>query len=214
MEFIARLPRVFARTGFYDDFFMVGQWFPKLGVWEEGKWNAYPFHSNAEFYADFGRYDVTITLPQAYVTGGTGLQIDRQDNLDGTQSIQYLADGVIDFAWTASPDFQIATRQVDGVELLYLYLPEHSWTVERCLDASEEAVRNFSQWYGQYPYPRLTIVDVPDEASGAGGMEYPTLITAGSMSLLGFGGSGLGRLGWEKSLELVTIHEVGHQWWQ
>ncbi|MBN1955397.1 MAG: M1 family metallopeptidase [Anaerolineae bacterium] len=212
LDFRAQLPRVFARTGFAGDFFMVGQWFPKLGVWQDGAWNAHPFHANAEFYADFGRYDVRITLPADYVTGATGLPIARVDNGDGSQTAHYFAKDVIDFAWTASPYFSQATRRVGEVEILYLYLPEHEWSVERALDAAETAVSHYSQWYGPYPYPRLTVVDVPDEGQGAGGMEYPTLIAAGTMSMFGVGG--LGRVGIDRSLEMVISHEIGHQWWQ
>jgi hypothetical protein len=223
LDFQAQLPRVFARTGYTGDFFMVGQWFPKLGVWEDGGWNAYPFYSNAEFYADFGTYDVSITLPAGYVTGGTGLPVSMVDNDDGTQTVHYHAEDVIDFAWTASPHFREAARQVmlpppargvgEGVEILYLYLPEHQWTVERMLNAAEAAVSHYSQWYGPYPYTRLTVVDVPDDGEGAGGMEYPTLVTAGAMSMFGLG-PGLIRSGMEGSLELTIIHEIGHQWWQ
>jgi aminopeptidase N len=212
LNFQAQLPRVFARTGYVDDFFMVGQWFPKLGVWEDGDWNAYPFHANAEFYADFGDYDVAITLPDNYVTGAAGLLVSTLDNGDSTQTMHYHAENVIDFAWAASPHFQTTTRQVDGVELLYLYLPEHEWTVKRALDAAEAAVRHYSRWYGPYPYDQLTIVDAPDDGESAGGMEYPTFVTAGPMSFLGIGG--LGSSGVDRSLELVIIHEIGHQWWQ
>jgi len=213
LDFQAQLPRVFARTGYVGDFFMVGQWFPKLGVWEDGAWNAHPFHANAEFYADFGTYDVTITLPADYVTGGTGLPVSTVENGDGSQTVRYRAEDVIDFAWTASPSFREADRQVGEVELLYLYLPEHAWTVERALDAAEAAMSHYGHWYGPYPYDRLTVVDVPDDGQGAGGMEYPTLVTAGAMSVLGMG-QGLARGKIERTLELVVAHEIGHQWWQ
>jgi hypothetical protein len=207
LDFQAELPRVFARTGYVDDFFMVGQWFPKLGVWEDGAWNAHPFHANAEFYADFGTYEVSITLPSEYVTGATGLPVATQENADGTQTVRYRAEDVIDFAWVASPRFLEATRRVEGVEILYLYLPEHEGTVERVLDAAEAAMRLYGDWYGPYPYERLTVGDVPDEGQGAGGMEYPTLIMAGSL----FGPAGLEGF---RLPELVVMHEVGHQWWQ
>jgi hypothetical protein len=213
LDFQAQLPRVFARTGHADDFFMVGQWFPKLGVWQDGAWNAYPFHANAEFYADFGTYDVSITLPADYITGATGLPVSTVDNGDGTQTVHYHAEDVIDFAWTGSPRFQEITRQVEEIEILHLYLPEHAWATERVLDAAEAAVRHYSQWYGPYPYARLTVVDVPDDGQGAGGMEYPTLVTAGTMSALGVG-PGLTRSGNERTIELVVVHEIGHQWWQ
>ncbi len=212
LEFLAQLPQVFARTGYAGDFFMVGQWFPKLGVWQDGAWNAYPFHANAEFYADFGRYDVAITLPAGYLTGATGLPVEEVDHGDGTQTVAYHAAGVIDFAWTASPDFRQESRSVQGVELLYLYLPEHEWTVDRALDAAAAALEHFGRWFGPYPYPRLTVVDVPDDAQGAGGMEYPMLVTAGTMNLLGLSLEQTRDV--DRSLEMVVVHEVGHQWWQ
>jgi hypothetical protein len=207
LDFHAKLPRVFARTGYVGDFFMVGQWFPKLGVWEEGGWNAYVFHANSEFYADFGTYDIAITLPTGYATAGSGLPVETMEHDDGTKTVRYRAEDVIDFAWAASPRFQEATRQVDEVEILYVYLPEHESTVERVLDAAELAVTSFGDWYGPYPYERLTVVDVPDDAMGAGGMEYPTLVTAGKAP----GPSGLEGF---RMLELVIVHEIGHQWWQ
>jgi aminopeptidase N len=213
LKFEAQLPRVFARTGYAGDFYMVGQWFPKLGVWQDGAWNAHPFHANAEFYADFGDYEVDITLPVEHVTGGTGLLLSTEDNGDGTQTVRYRANDVIDFAWTASPHFEEATRQVDGVEILYLYLPEHAWSAERALDAAKVALGHFGTWYGAYPYPRLTVVDVPSEGQGAGGMEYPTLVTAGTLLPTGEGLNPL-NLPAVRMLEMVIIHEVGHQWWQ
>lgn len=224
LDFRAQLPRVFARTGYVGDFFMVGQWFPKLGVWQNGVWNAYPFHANSEFYADFGDYDVSITLPAGYVTGATGLPVSTVDNGDGTQTVRYRAENVIDFVWTASLHFRQAIRRVvlsppigekagEEVECVYLYLPEHAWTVERALDAIEVAMRRYSEWYGPYPYARLTVVDVPDDGEGAGGMEYPTLVAAGAMSMIGWG-TGPIRAGIDRSLELVIVHEIAHQWWQ
>ncbi|MEM7118728.1 MAG: M1 family metallopeptidase [Chloroflexota bacterium] len=211
VAFTAQLPRVFARTGFVDDFFLVGQWFPKLGVWEEGAWNAYPFHANSEFYADFGTYNVAITLPDNYVTGGTGLLVEQIDNGDGTQTAVYHAEDVIDFAWTASPHFLSESRTINGTEILYLYLPEHEWSVERVLPAAAAAVTLFSDWYGPYPYERLTVVDVPDNGGGAGGMEYPTFVTVGPVDILGIGAAENEAI---LGSEIVTIHEVGHQWWQ
>ncbi len=216
LDFKALLPHVFARTGFAGgsagDYFMVGQWFPKLGVWQKGGWNAYPYHANSEYYADYGSYDVDITLPANYVTGGGGIPVSTKDNGDGTQTVSYQSGQVIDFSWTASPHFKQYSRVINGVELIYLVLPEHSWSITRVLDAAQASIENFGSWYGPYPYPRLTLVDVPDDGADAGGMEYPTLVTVGTESLLGVS-SILPRAGIDHSLEATTIHEIGHQWW-
>lgn len=215
MEFTARLPRIFARTGWAldeqgDPFFLVAQWFPKPGVWQAGGWAADPFHGNAEFFADFGRYDVTITLPAGYVTAATGVQAGPAAVSGGAQTVRYRAAGVIDFAWVASPNLIEARRAAGDQELRYLYLPEHDWTAEPVLESAANAVQHFEQWFGPYPYELLTLVDVPEEGSGAGGMEYPTFVTIGAE---GRPGSTAPR-GWENYLEIVTVHEIAHQWWQ
>ena len=53
------------------------------------------------------------------------------------------------------------------------------------------------------PYGHITVID-PAWKSGSGGMEYPTLFTAGTRL---FNPEGGGRP------EGVTIHEAGHQFW-
>src|SRR5262249_49933854 len=60
-KFTSQLPEVFARTGYKGEFNLVGQWFPKIGV-RSGPpgaehWDCQWFHSNSEFFADFGVYD-------------------------------------------------------------------------------------------------------------------------------------------------------------
>ena len=63
ISFRAKLPKIFARTGFSKDFFLIGQWFPKIGVYEPagtryskaGQWNCHQFHAHSEFYADYWR---------------------------------------------------------------------------------------------------------------------------------------------------------------
>lgn len=114
VKFTARLPRVYARTGYCRDYFLVGQWFPKLGVYEpagrrgrrSGGWNCHQFHANSEFYADFGHYRVEITLPKRFVVGASGRRTARRENADGTSTHVYEQADVIDFAWTASPRFR------------------------------------------------------------------------------------------------------------
>ena len=74
IKFKATFPEVIARTGYKGSFLLAGQWFPKVGVWWHDKWNCHQFHAMTEFFADFGTYDVKITLPKNYVVGATGVQ--------------------------------------------------------------------------------------------------------------------------------------------
>ncbi len=113
LEFQARLPRVFARAGYKENFFAVTQWFPKLGVYEPrglrgreaGGWNCHQFHANSEFYADYGNFKVEITVPKEFVVGATGREVARHDNTDGTTTYVHEQSDVHDFAWSADPRF-------------------------------------------------------------------------------------------------------------
>ncbi|HYU16441.1 MAG TPA: M1 family metallopeptidase [Candidatus Acidoferrum sp.] len=216
MTFDAQLPEVFARTGFKGDFIMVGQWFPKIGVRvaqpSGGEaWHCEPFHLMSEFFADFGTYDVSLTVPDTHVVAATGMLVKARDNPDATRTLQYHAEAVHDFVWMADPFMQTisgAARTKNGeVEVRVYFRPEQRDFAERHLAAGIGAIETFSRLLVPYPWPRMSIVDPPaDAAGGAGGMEYPTLVTTGLD--LPFAIPGV------RFPEFVTIHEVGHNWLQ
>jgi aminopeptidase N len=206
----SRVPRTFARTGAIGDFYFVGQWFPKIGVLEDSGWNTHQFHAGTEFFADFGAYDVRLTVPKGWLVGATGVERERRDEPDGaTTTHRYVQDDVHDFAWTTSPHFidQHATFADAGlprVDIRLLLQPEHAAQADRHFAAARATLKNYGQWYGPYPYGHLTIVD-PAWQSDASGMEYATLITAGTRWLTPADTNGP---------EGVVIHETGHQFWQ
>ncbi|MDQ6894658.1 MAG: M1 family metallopeptidase [Acidobacteriota bacterium] len=120
VAFRSKLPRIFARTGFVRDYHLVGQWFPKLGVYEPagmpgrtaGGWNCHAFHANSEFYADFGDYDVTLVVPSEFVVGATGRQVSAKKSGARTEH-RYVQENVHDFAWTADPRFVVREVRFD-----------------------------------------------------------------------------------------------------
>jgi hypothetical protein len=201
-----RFPKNFDRTGAIGNYFFVSQWFPKLGVFEQG-WTAHQFFANSEFFSDFGNYDVRMTVPKGWVVGATGVQQSRTDFGDTTVH-RYAQNDVHDFAWTTSPDF-IEKRQqftMPGrppVQLRLLIQPEHEHLAERHFRGATAALQYYGEWYGSYPYPALTIVD-PVFQSDSGGMEYPTIFTAGTRWLSPAGSN---------DPEYVVLHEAGHQFW-
>ena len=208
IHFIAKFPEVVARTGYKRDFLMAGQWFPKVGVFWNGAWNCHQFHASTEFFADFGTFDVKLTLPAHWNVGGSGLQTAEHDNGNGTQTVTFHAEDVHDFAWTADPTTKVVedsiTIQGHTVKIRMLMQPGHMASAPRYMQALKGTMQKFDEWFGQYPYPQITVVDPPHGGGGAGGMEYPTLITAETSWWM------------PKSLlvpEVVVEHEFGHQYW-
>lgn len=253
LAWTSQLPRVRRRTGHKDDFLMMAQWFPKLGVFEgERGWNCHQFHNFTEFYSDYGTYRVTLDLPGAYSdkVGGSGVQIVNRKN-DGdrvevvfeapSQADRERADMfgklpvVHDFAWTGDPkymvkeyhfkydewaakseahsaevtrvqevlgpDVSLALRDVDVTLLIH---PERIDQAERHFEATANALFFYGLWFGEYPYEHITVVDPVWGDNRAGGMEYPTLFTAGT---------GLFTTPDMYRPESVTVHEAGHQFW-
>ncbi len=208
IAFHDQMPETQARTGWKRDFVLGGQWFPKVGVWWNGAWNCHQFHATTEFFADFGVYDVKLTVPQYEVIGATGVEVGSVNNPDTTKTLTYHGDDIHDFAWTISPRYKVKDDgvfegQMGPVKMRILMQPAHWSQVDRHEKILRESLEYFERWYGPYPYKMITLVD-PEPGSAAGGMEYPTFIT-GETSW--FMPSGL------HFPELVVEHEFGHQYW-
>ena len=204
VEFVVKLPQILFRMGYSGKNFVMGQWFPKMAVLEEdGRWNAYQYHFDSEFFADFGTYDVSITLPLEYVVGATGYLQEEKINQDSTKTWVYHAEDVHDFVWVADPDYLISKRMVDGIELEFFYKPLHKKKVERIMDAAEFALKYYGSTFGNYHYKKFVIADA-EVGLGGGAMEYPMFITISPSEL---------PTDKIKLDELILFHEIAHQWW-
>jgi hypothetical protein len=232
IEFRSKIPRTVARSGYYRDSFFIGQWYPKPGVYEEGQgWNCHAYHQNSEFFADFADFAVHITVPRGFVVGASGKPVEsRTDESAGTTTTTFRQAMIHDFAWTTDPRYMkierdfVASREVTpqeyeetakrlglpvedvrlpDVKMTLLLEPEHKSQIERHFKALRAAIKYYGLWYGPYPYETVTMVDPPFRTE-SGGMEYPTLFTAGTSVLTSRQ---------ELDPEGVIVHEFGHGYW-
>jgi hypothetical protein len=57
-----------------DTLYQVAQWYPRVAVYDDYKgWDTDPYLGNAEFYNNFGRFDVTYDVPAGWIVGSTGV---------------------------------------------------------------------------------------------------------------------------------------------
>ena len=80
--------------------------------------------------------------------------------------------------------------------------PGRDANVPRHIRATKEGLAELERRFGPYPYSQITVVDVPEDAEGAGGMEYPTLFFTGDAPVP----PGV------HFPEYVTMHELSHQY--
>jgi len=209
MVFTAKIPEIIARAGYSkDDYFHIVHWFPQMGVYErlisgEWGWNCHQFMQNTEFYADFGEYDVSITASDHLIFGASGCLVDEKDNGDGTKTSSYHVEDVIGFAWNAYPYYDVQEEQWEHVNIRLLIPQEHKYLGPRYITSIRQALEYLYEHVGRYPFPQITVIDPPLHGLRSGLMEYPTLITAGTV---------YGMPEKVHNMESLAIHEFAHQY--
>ncbi|HEY3352741.1 MAG TPA: M1 family metallopeptidase [Polyangia bacterium] len=235
IDFEALLPRAVTRTGHAGpDFHFVAQWFPKLGVYQprgaagQGGWRCHQFHAVSEFFADYGRYEVWVTVPVDVTVAATGWT-GRPTRLTGDRmAYRFEQEDVHDFAFVAARNMHDLRRtflaeahrdpamedrlrrlgvpeddiRLSDVDVRLLLPADHLKQVDRFFAAAFHGLADMGYRYGRYPYTTLTIVDPPPQAGATAGMEYPTLISTQTTAV---------PVGPDEGPEDTTLHELAHQ---
>lgn len=119
------------RMGHSDnEVFFVAYWFPKMAIFDNLRgWNAQPYLGNAEFYDDFGDYEVSLTVPTGWTVMATG-ELENPSEVFSAITLNRLeaaatADTLVTIANRASRD--AASVTADGVDgkLTYRFRAEN-----------------------------------------------------------------------------------------
>lgn len=228
--FYVKIPSCFiSRFGHGGQSYQITQWYPKPAVYDKYGWHQMPYLNMGEFYSEFGSYDVSITLPKNYVVGATGdLQNEEElkwlnelakkteqiKNFDKTdrsfpksdsvlKTIRYKQKNIHDFAWFADKRFHVlkGERKMPHtgkkVTCWAMFLNKEADLWQHSIEYIGDALYYYSQWYGDYPYNNCTAVH--SSISAGSGMEYPNITVIGDSRK-------------DMALEMVIMHEVGHNW--
>jgi len=228
--FHVKIPKgVTSRLGHIEESYQISQWYPKPAVYDRSGWHQMPYLDQAEFYSEFGSFDVSITLPANYVVGATGnLQNEEEKKfLDilasdtswmktiyfrdadfppsskQMKTLRYTENNIHDFAWFADKRFHV----LKGV----VKLPDSKREVTtRVMFTDQEAYlwkravsyANNAIWYFSKwigDYPYNNFTAVQSALNSGSGMEYPGLTV-------------IGLAGDPYLLDQVIAHEISHNW--
>lgn len=236
--FVVKIPSgEISRLGHIEQSYQITQWYPKPAVFDKDGWHHMPYLNQGEFYSEYGSFDVSITLPANYVVGATGdLRTDSEiqflNKLAGEtaanlsdadyskslraktpntfpesskelKTIRYTQTNVHDFAWFADKRYKVLKGEVKlphsgrMVTSWAMFTPKNESLWKNAIEYINDATYYYSLWNGDYPYHNVTAVD--GTISAGGGMEYPNITV-------------IGNAGSAQSLEVVIVHEVGHNW--
>ena len=202
----------------------------------EAGWNCHQYHANSEFYADWGDWKVAITLPGNFVVGSAGALVSEKKD-GGKKTLTFEQKAVHNFAFTADPRYVVVEDVFDPAKdipkdelarasktlgrseadllagfhkvAIRLYRqPEHGAFDRRHIGAQKWALAWTGLWCFPYPYAQISIVDTPEDGTGATGMEYETIYTTLSFKWMA-------RWPFDRLYlpEMVTIHEFTHGYW-
>jgi hypothetical protein len=219
----------FSRLGHYGQSYQITQWYPKPAVYDKYGWHYFSYLNQGEFYSEFGKFEVNITLPQNYTVAATGVlqnpeeilrineiaqntrNINTFNNSENSfpvsskkyKTIQFIQDSIHDFAWFADKRFHILKSNV--------VLPNSNknvttWVYFTNIEGNlwKNAINYVDSaiyYYSKWvgDYPYSNCSAVESALGAGGGMEYPMITN------IGWGGNAA-------ALENVIVHEVGHNW--
>jgi hypothetical protein len=74
------------RMGRDGTLYELGQWYPRMAVYDDVRgWNHEPYIGGGEFYLEYGRFDVALTVPADYIVGATGVLLNPEEVLTPSQ---------------------------------------------------------------------------------------------------------------------------------
>ena len=96
--FTTVLPAYSFRAGYTDSAMFVAHWYPKPAVYDQKGWHPMPYLEMGEYYSEFGKYMVDITLPSNYVVAATG-NLQTANELDSYRHIGQLNRSYTRYIW-------------------------------------------------------------------------------------------------------------------
>lgn len=187
--FYVKIPKEFPNFGYWREHYEMTQWYPKVCVFDEEGWHDGQLHPLGGSFGEFGTYDVTLDIPGNYVVAATGELVDTAEKefLDtivafGTKlprgerkRVHFRAENVHDFAWVCDPEYGVKRFRNQKTDIYIFYRPRKNNSSEHTNLYAADAIYRYSQWFGQYPYKILSIVD----GFHQGDATYPQLIILG-----------------------------------
>lgn len=192
IKFLVKLSNFNHRLSFGEQTVNLGNFFPILCVYQNGKYVHCPYYNYGDpFYSEVADFEVKFSCGGEYVVASTG----NCEDLEVKEKASYLfkAENVRDFFLTLSKDFKVAKQTLNQTEIFYYYLT----TEEKELDLISQCLGFFSERFYPYPYSTFSIAQ---SDFCYGGMEYPQIVLVNKNLT-------------QAELLWTIVHETAHQWW-
>lgn len=200
----------------------LGLWYAALSKFDKDGWDEEAYSGIGDVsYFDPANFKVKIVAPANYQVVTTGTAVKKVPVKNSRLEHHVEAPMTRDFVVELSDQYEQKSAISGFTTIRSYFLGKHRGSGEKVLQTALKAFEYYSTQFGPYPYTELDVVESP-LYGGAGGVEFPGLVTVSSMlykedDLSAETGS-IERLlasnpSFDQLLEFVVVHEVAHQWW-
>ena len=202
VSWVTQFPMIKAGSGWMEHYLVASLWYPKIGTYKDDRWLPAPSPENAAFSGDHAVFDVELSLPNLLQLANTGtvlLPMDESGNYltdslgriveaahDPDRKLYFIyrihAEEVKDFSWAAAPSgsWSLSRMSYGDTQVYFYCIPKNGDQLRRLKEAAWNALHRLEQQFCPYPYPILSIVDLPKNAGSA--LASPTLAYVSNIS--------------------------------
>ena len=185
---------------------------------------------------DLGTFDpshflITLSVPSGYSVVAPGEKIGEVPDAQGRVRTTYAVAAARELPMLVTKGYQVSTVDVGDITVESHFSAQDAKTGKTVLTHAANALRTIQEKLGPYPYRKFRVVEA-HLSNGAGGMEFPGLITVATSIYRG-STNPLGALGMPEltknpilapllaahmgsmianTLEFTVDHEVAHQY--
>jgi hypothetical protein len=176
-------------------------WYPFIVPYDNGWLLNRPWFYGEHLVYDPADFEVTVTFSDAArapVVASSGV-VTQTDGITTT----YKLNAGRTFALSMSREYQVASAEIDSIQVNSYYLPFFEAGGKAALDATLDAIQTYTRLFGPYQHESLAVV----QGQFNDGMEYDGLYFLSNAFYNLYDGT-------ERNfLVMVAAHETCHMWW-
>lgn len=192
-EYTVVLPECDLRLGLYEGYYNLSNFYPQLAVYDGEDFRSDLFCTVGDpVYSGLADFKVNVDMDEGLVAACSGMVSDEKVS-DGRKSFTVSGENMRDFAMVLNESYEVAVGEWEGITVRYYHVGDGAASERVALALN--AIKTFSETFGDYPYEVYTLAVTPFEADG---MEFSGLVYIASDA---------------SDVEETIIHETAHQWW-
>lgn len=175
--------------------YYLAQFYPMVATYINHKWNKEEYRLKGETYhTAFSDFKVSYDIPNEFTFASTSESDKYPSKSKGTFEVKNVKD--IFIAILKKP--MVIEKKAGNINIRVFGMEENKNLNKKISETASEALNYFQKKIGPYSFKQIDII------LNAMGMEYPGIITAGSIYNLGAVNP--------NSLNRMVVHEIAHQW--